>query len=99
MEVCVMELEKCNGVMVLNTLESGVMAKHMAKESSITVMVIIMKVIGATTKRVGLDYTCMRTAINTKGNGLKMFSTDMVKRGGLMAVHTKDHTFEALNTV
>ena len=74
------------------------MAKLTAKGSSSTLMVIIMRETGATIRQRGTGFTSMITVTSMKESGRMMFSTDMVKRDGLMDLLTKAATIKELST-
>ena len=92
-----MELESSSGETARNTLGNGEKEKHMERESFSTQMEIIMKETGAIIKFVAMVFIFMKTEINMKENGEKMYSMVTERSDGLMALVIKVHIIKEPN--
>ena len=92
-----MDTENSNGQMAHAMKVNGRIIVPTEKESSPTLMVISTKAIGSMIKLMAMEFTIILMAQCTKDIGGMTCSTEPVKRVGLMALFTRESTWQERN--
>ena len=84
--------------MVLDTKDTGRIAKLMGEEGSFMQMEMCTRVIGRMTKHMVKEYIPMLMVQNTKVTGMKISSMDRVLKDGQMELNMKASIYKAKST-